>query len=279
MSRVLSYISDIRQELADPKQERWSDNRLLSLLSDAQTELAHELRCLISRVSISVIAGIREYTLPDDADTLLRVYSTDGQIEKCSHYDMDMQNPTWEAATGQKVERVIYDLLTPNRIILYPTPAQDDSVAAYTFEDGDGGLFVGSERLGVVTSIDNYTFNRPFGVVTNLFEPGITEVFNSPFGVVSDIRNITTNLVVQYARRPKPLTSMYSTLELSEAFKLAMVHLTCFRALSADIDAKSAQLASTHFNLYNVQLKRLQGNASMNQTRGNTGRTIHRDVL
>lgn len=279
MSRVLNYIADIRQELADPKVERWSNSRLLSLLSDAQTEIAHELRCLVSKISLSVIEGVREYKLPDDADILLRIYSTNGQIEKSSHYDMDVIDPTWETKTGKTVERVIYDLLTPNRLLLYPIPTTDDSAVQYTFEAADDTLFVGSERLGVVTSIDNYTFNSNLGEVTNLYQPGITTVFESQFGVVTDIRVITNTIVVQYARRPKALTSFDTELELTESCKLAMVHLTCFRALSADIDAKSAQLANTHFNLYNAQLNRLKNNAAASQTKGNTGRTVRREVL
>lgn len=279
MSRVQDYINDIRHELADPKRERWSDNRLLSLLSDAQTEIAHELRCLISRVSVAVIAGVRECTLPENADILLRVYSTNGPIEKVSHYDMDAQHPTWEFDTGSTVQKVVYDLLTPNKIILYPVPTTDGAANAYTFESGDGGAYVGSNRLGVVTGIDNYTFGSQLGEVTNLFQPGFDEVFVSQYGVVTDIREILSTLTVQYSRRPAVLTSLSSSLELSESFKLALVHLSCFRALNADLDTKSAALAQTHYSLYNAQMKRLQTNSAASQAKGDTARVVRREVL
>lgn len=279
MSRVKRYIDDIRAELADPRKERWSDSRLLSLLSDAQAELAHELRVLVSRVSLSVIEGVREYTLPDNADILLRVYTPDGPIEKVSHYEMDSKYPTWEFATGPSTEKVVYDLLTPNKIILYPIPSQDGDAANYIFTAGEQGAYVGSEYFGVVTSIDNYTFNDNLGEITDLFQPGFNEVFNQPYGVVTNISQVVNTLVVQYSRRPAVLTSLNSELELSESFKLALVHLTCFRALSADLDTKSGQLANTHFQLYNNQLSRLRSNAAANQTKGNTAREISRKII
>lgn len=279
MSRVEDYINDIRHELADPKKERWSDSRLLSLLSDAQTEIAHELRCLVSKVQLSIIAGVSEYTLPDNADILLRVYSTNGPIEKLSHYEMDVLNPTWEFDTGPSVEKIVYDLLTPNKLVVYPKPTQDGAADAYTFEAGDETAYVGSERLGVVTSIDNYTFGSQFGEVTNTFQPGFNEVFSSQFGVITDIRELIATILVQYSRRPAKLINMNSSLELTESCKLAMVHLTCFRALSADIDTKSAQLASTHFSLYNAQMSRLKNNAAASQSKGDTSRSIRREVF
>ena len=279
MTRVRRYIDDIRAELADPRKERWSDSRLLSLLSDAQAELAHELSVLVSRVTLSVVEGVREYALPDNADILLRVYTPDGPIEKVSHFEMDAQYPTWEFTTGPTIERVVYDLLTPNKIILYPIPSQDGATAPYVFEAGDNEAYVGSEYFGVVTNIDNYTFNTNFGEITDLFQPGFQESFNQQFGVVTDINQVIDSLVVQYARRPAVLTSLNSELELSESFKLALIHLSCFRALSADLDTKSAQLANTHFQLYNNQLMRLRSNAATNQTRGNNAREITRKVF
>jgi len=279
MSRVKRYIDDIRAELADPRKERWSDSRLLSLLSDSQAELAHELRVLVSRISLPIIQGVREYTLPSDADILLRAYSPDGPVDKVSHYEMDAKDPTWEFDTGPKVEKVIYDLLTPNKIILYPTPNQDGESLQYNFSAGDEEAYVGSEYFGVVTSIDNYTFNTNLGEITDLFQPGFEEVFSQPYGVITNISQVINNLVVQYSRRPAVLTSLNSDLELGESFKLALVHLTCFRAFSADLDTQSGRLASTHFQLYNNQLARLKNNAAANQSKGNTAREISRRVF
>lgn len=278
MSRVLDYLLNIRQELADPKGERWSNSRLLSLLSDSQTEIAHELRCLISKITIAVVEGTREYKLPDDTDILLRAYGENGPIEVLSHYEMDSVNCTWEHDTGPTVSKVIFDLLTPNRIILYPIPSKNSAGAQYTFTDGDES-FVGGERLGVVTAIDNYSFSSPFGVVTKLFEPGILESISSVYGVTTDISEIYSTLAIQYARRPAVLTSTNSIIELTESAKLAMVHLTCARALSADLDTKSAALASTHFSLYNAQMARLKNNASHNSAKGSTSRMVKREVF
>ena len=131
----------------------------------------------------------------------------------------------------------------------------------------------------MVTGIDNYTFGSQLGEVTDLFQPGYDEVFSSQYGVVTDIREILSTLTVQYSRRPLVLTSLNSSLELSESFKLALVHFSCFRALSADLDTKSSALAQTHYSLYNAQMKRLQSNSSASQSKGDTARVIRREVF
>ena len=277
MSRVSKLISDIRSELADPKEERWSDTRLLTLLSQAQTEIAVETRVIVARKTIPVVAGQREYFIDENTELLLRAYAERGDIEMLSHFEMDDYKADWETITGPTVERIVYDLLTPNRIIVYPIPELSAGSDVYTFEAGESNPFVGGELLGVVTGIDNYSFNSPYGVVTKLTQPGIEETFNSPFGVVTDISVSTGSLKLQYAKRPAELTNMNADLELSDSFRKAMLHLVCSNALTADIDAKANALADKHYQLYMVQLNRLKNNKAHNQVKGANARTIQRN--
>jgi hypothetical protein len=276
-SRVSKLLTDIRAELADPEKDRWSDSRLLTLLSQAQTEIALETRVLIARKTIPIIAGQREYILDDNVELLLRAYAESGDIEMASHFEMDEADAGWEYETGPAVKKVVYDLLTPNRIILYPIPTLSAGADVYTFEAGDSNTLVGAELLGVVTSIDNYSMNSAFGAVSNLVQPGIEESFNSPFGVVTSISESDGALKVQYAKRPAEITTVDSVIELSESFRKAMLHLVCSNALTADIDAKANALADKHYQLYLVQMSRLKNNKAHNQVKGANARTIKRD--
>ncbi len=275
--KASDLLTDIRAELADPTKERWSDSRLLVLLSQAQVEVASETRVLIKRISIPVIAGQREYNLDKDTELVLRVTNTQTPIELLSHYEMDALKTNWEQDTGPTVEKVVYDLLSPNKLILYPIPLQASDADVYTIEAGASNTFVGGELLGVVTSIDNYSMTSVFGVVADLVQPGIEEVFNSVLGVVTSISESSGTLQVQYAKRPAALASEDSELELSAAFYKALLHLTCFNALNADIDAKSSALADRHYSLYGGQLARLKNNKAHNQVKGNNARTIVRN--
>lgn len=275
-SRVSKLLVDIRAELADPTEERWSNARLLTLLSQAQTEIALETRVLIARVTLPIVAGQREYVLDSNTELVLRAYSERGDIEMLSHFEMDDYKATWESDTGPTVEKIVYDLLTPNRIILYPTPSLSTGADVYTFEAGESNPYIGGELLGVVTSIDNYSFTSTQGVVTNLSQPGITESFDSPFGVVTSISESSGTLKIQYAKRPAELTSIDTPLELSDSFRKAMLHLVCSNALTADIDAKANALADKHYQLYMVQLSRLKNNKAHNQVRGANARLITR---
>ncbi len=278
MSRVSKLLTDIRAELADPEKERWSDRRLLSLLSQAQTEIAHATRVLIARKAIPIIAGQSEYFIDDTADSLLRVLTPTGPVELLSHFEMDDYKPAWELDTGATVEKIVYDLLSPNRIIVYPTPVASSDATAYPFEAGNSIDFVGGERLGVVTSIGNYSLSAPLGAVTNIIEPGTETSFSSPFGVITSISESVGSLMLQYAKRPAELLNENSELELSESFRQAMLHLTVSMAFTADIDTKSDALANKHYQLYQVQLDRLKSNKAHNQVKGNNARTISRNI-
>lgn len=276
-SRVSRLLTDIRAELADPEKDRWSDSRLLTLLSQAQTEIALETRVLIARKAIPIVAGQREYFIDEDTEIVLRAYAESGDIEMVSHFEMDDADCLWEYETGPAVKKIVYDLLTPNRIILYPIPELSTGADIYTFEAGASNTFVGGELLGVVTNIDNYSLNSPFGVVANLVQPGVEESFSSPFGVVTSISESNSTLRIQYAKRPNELTSADSELELSDSFRKAMLHLVCSSALTADIDAKAAALADRHYQLYLVQMARLKNNKAHNQVKGANARVVRRD--
>jgi hypothetical protein len=277
MSRIAKLIKDIRSELADPDKSRWSDSRLITVLSQAQIDLAYATRVLIKRKVIPVVSGQSEYFIDEDAEVILRAYNEQGAIEFVSQFEMDDFKAGWESVYGPAVEKIVYDILTPNRIVLYPTPQLATGADVYTFEAGDSNNYVGGELLGVVSSIDNYSFTSPFGVVSKLSQPGVEDVFDTPFGLVTAISESTGTLKVQYAKRPAELTSMDSVLELSSSFDEALLRLSCSKALTADYDTKANALADKHYQLYLVQLNRLKSNKAHNQVKGNNARTIQRN--
>lgn len=277
MNRVEELLQEIRAELADPNNERWSQSRLLSLLSIAQTEIAHETRVLVSKTPLPIIAGKREYDLPADVDIILRVYGPEGPVETVSHFEMDTRNPLWETVTGPRLEAVVYDLLTPSKLIVYPIVNEDSQSELYPFTSG--GASVGYDRLGVVTGIGNYTFSAPIGTVVSLSEPGVTEAFNSYFGIVTDIAELMYTVTVQYSRIPAAITATNSPIELPLTFKAALFHLTCAKAFRGDLDTRSVQKSNEHTALYLAQLRRLQLNKATNSVKGANTRTIAREVF
>lgn len=274
MSRVATIINDVQARLADEREIHWTRTRLLFLLSQAQIKIAHETRVLTKRISLGVLKGVREYKLPDDVDQLLRAHGDSGSIEFRSHSEMDEREPSWEKRTGKTVEKLIYDMLTPARLIVYPIPAESDNAELYTFEAGDPTVMAGGELLGAVAGISGLSSSSPFGEVTDIYVPGTNTVFSSQFGVVTRIEDVVANLELQYSRRPVELLTEDAELELSQHYNLALTLLTCFYALDADHSAGSKQNADRYLAMYNDEMRVLKSNKAHNQTRG----TNHRDV-
>lgn len=66
-------IAAWRNIIAEPYQDRWSDSQALSFLSDAQRDMARELRCIEGRYGIQTIPNQGLYPLPETI-AILRVY-------------------------------------------------------------------------------------------------------------------------------------------------------------------------------------------------------------
>lgn len=167
MSRLDNLIRNIRYTLADPNADRWSNDRLLALIDEAQLDICQRAKVLRAKVSIPVIDGQAEYKLPDDVLLIDRVLLDNQAIELVSHNTLDNATEKWEVATGQVV-KCVYDKQNRANIRLYPTPAMG-SGADLTFSKGYSQVLSVTAALGEVatgTHLDN--FSQDFGVVTHV---------------------------------------------------------------------------------------------------------------
>jgi len=66
MTRIDNILTRARDTLADPFKERFSDERLLRLIDDAQKYLVLKAQSIRSKTTVPIIPGVSTYTLPDD---------------------------------------------------------------------------------------------------------------------------------------------------------------------------------------------------------------------
>ena len=199
MGRVSDILTRARDSLADPKKERWSDDRLLRLLDEAQKDFARQSQLLKGYVTIPVVPYTAVYSLPEDCWRITRAHYAERALQLVSHQAMDIHDQDWYTRQGSTIEALVFDQRNDSVIRCYPIP--DDSAVEYnyTFEQSDTPEYSGSGRFGVVTSIDDYTFDSLYGVTTGLFDPQIsTESFDSIYGVVTDIGETSGNIAIFY---------------------------------------------------------------------------------
>lgn len=223
MNRVHTILDKARDSLADPNKERWSDEKLLRLLSDGQKDIARQTMLLKGEVDIPLAVGQAVYDLPEDLWLITRATYNGEVIDMFSYADMDRKDQGWFARTGARVTALVYDKRNLHKLRLWPTPdatiAGDDYIQkneGYVGKTMDSatGVYAGynadqaNQLQGILTSFKNIaptTFNSPYGIVTNLIAGDMTASYHPdymgavmsidgvpatpPYGVVTDLED------------------------------------------------------------------------------------------
>lgn len=202
-TRIQNILTRARDTLADPDGERWSDSRLLRLVSEAQEDIAKQSRLLKGQVTLSMEVGVHTYDLPEDVwlitratfeDCVIQLFSYDNFDEQARkdilgdyqyhHYERhtgyNVGNPNyrldcWELETGPRIEALIYDRRNMQEIRVWPTPNEDISENDYTFQNA-----------GYLDPVI-YESDTPFGVWTDTVSP---DAFAEILGVTTDAQAI-----------------------------------------------------------------------------------------
>lgn len=202
MSRLENLITNIRYSLADHNGDRWSTERLLALIDEAQLDICQRAKVLRGKVSIPVIDGKAEYKLPDDVLLLDRVLLDNQAIELVSHNTLDTNTMNWEDSTG-RVVKCVYDKQNRANIRLYPIPEMG-SGADLTFTKAYSKEMSVTTSLGeIVTGVELDQQDKDFGVVTGIssivqqYEGDTPSLNVIPYIMLGDF-GVTNNILYDY---------------------------------------------------------------------------------
>ena len=266
-TRVADIITRARDTLADPKKERWSDDRLLRLLDEAQKDFARQTSLLKGYANIPLIPFTATYSLPEDCWRITRAHYAERNLRLVSHEAMDAFDEDWYTRQGSTIETLVFDQRNDNVIRCYPIPDDSSVEYNYTFEQSDTPEYAGAGRFGVVTEFADYTFDGVFGVTTGLFDPAIsTESFDSPYGVLTDVGESTGNIAIFYIRDPQRIKYMTDELEISSRWDIALKHYIVGHAFLDDLDTQYQQRGSTSLSLYDRELNLAQRTSRSDST-------------
>lgn len=270
---ISSILSLVRDRLADPQEQRWSNDRLLRLLDSAQKDFARQTECFKGTAEIPLEVNKAVYPLPADCWKITRAHYADKNIQLYSYEHMDTLDSSWYVRTGSVIQAVVFDKRNEGEVRFYPI--MDESILSnvYTFENLDNTDYAG-ESLGVVTAIDNFTFTSPFGVVTDMFSVDIEQTeFNSTLGVVTDIAEADGNVTIFYIRDPKTITASSDTLEIGLRWETAMENYIVGNCFLDDLDTQYQARGAAALQLYDRELQVAKRAFSRDSTRSNQYQT------
>jgi len=295
MTRINNILVKARDTLADPDKERWTDERLIRLVDEAQKDISRHSKILKDQVDIPVAEGQHTYDLPSDVWLITRAAFDACVIPFYSHEKLDFQDfisgssdrsnysygnnavannfTCWEVIEGPRVSALVFDRRNLDEIRVFPIPSEDISTVTYTFENAGPTLFAGDERMGVVTAITDYTADSIYGCVTGLFDPEVKENFLSTYGIVTDIRETTSNVHLWYIRESKEITSIDDELEISGTFDAAIRYYVIAHAFLDDIDTGFRERGASFMDMYSRELGLIQDTSANDGIRASHNRT------
>lgn len=250
MSRTQTILDNARGSLADPHKERWSDDRLLALLSKAQIHFATESRLFVSKHAINIQLNNPDYQLPEDAFLLVRAVGPNGRIPLISSYSLDKKDPDWQTKTGTEIQYLVYDIQSPNKFRLYPIITEQPQAAPYTF-------------------------NSVFGVTVE-FDSLECAVVSDVYGVVSDT---DVYLHVQYIKIPTRLTLVTDELLVPRVYDDILEHYVVGHAFRDDLDTQNRSLGAEHMQLYYTGLETAKRAHTVDSVEGEKTDEIYRRVF
>lgn len=127
-TRIQKILRLVRDSVADPNQERWTDERLIRILNEGQKDIARQTRILKGEIGLTLVTGQPVYELPEDLWLVTRIAFDNKVLPLMSFDEMDDCNLCWYTDTGNRVEAMVYDKRDIHRIRAYPIP--DDQVAS-----------------------------------------------------------------------------------------------------------------------------------------------------
>lgn len=206
-TRIEKVLERVRDTLADPSAQRWSDARLLRILDEGQKDIAQHTRILKGTTELPLAVGQREYELPSEVYLITRATFDGAEIELATHDQMDEQarkdvlsdrrntpierhtgynfqaynNTDWEGDDGSTIKYVIYDRRELDDIIVYPIPNEDMFDYTYSFSNS-----------GYIDDV-TYVADTPYGVLTDVESPdqiddlyGVTTAASSIDYIIND---------------------------------------------------------------------------------------------
>ncbi|UOF80211.1 hypothetical protein [Caudoviricetes sp.] len=267
-TRIEDIIIRARDTLADPTASRYSDERLLRLVSEGQQDLIKQTRLMRNTYALVQEVNKAIYTLPDDVWIPTRASYQGSKLPFRSYEQMDndpLISSDWLDHTGSTPLYIIYDRVNTHQFRIYPIPDAGIADSSYVFLGGDPS-FSGGQELGVATAITDYSFNSIYGILTTLFDPFFETRYSSPYGVITDLLEVTNPITFNYYQTASNLTTAGDDLIIPSTYDIALKFYVIWHALTDDIDTQDVALGARFEGFYLRELKVIKDCTALNHT-------------
>ena len=247
MNRTQRVLQRARYSLSDPNKTRWTDEHLLTLLSEGQRDMATRALLLKKTIYIPLIAGKAVYTLPTDYINLEAAWvSSKGSrylLDYMAYRDLSKRVRNWQSVSGQP-QYIVTELDNRLDITLYPMPKDINTRASIERDN----------IVGVITDSNGVKLDNPYGTITSFNDPGVEQP--DPYGIVTGMQKVVDELELLYYYTPDYLKSDDEELVLPDTVDQGLQHYVVGMALRDDKDTMNRSIGMEELNLYSLEVKR-----------------------
>lgn len=229
---VYDLLKKVRFTLSDSTAERWTDERLISLINDCIAAITRKTILFTSTTYIKLVNNQANYDISDIAFRLLRIEYEKKPIDMISHSDMDRVNSTWQTDTGPKIKKAIVDKQREGQFKLYPILDNTD----------------------VLLNNNNVNYSGYYGIITGITYSEIPLVLSDDFGDISPV--VADGYIkVFYIKKYPKLTDVNDTIEISSVAEEIVQHYVIGMAFRDNQDTQSRALSKEELDMYEAQLE------------------------
>ena len=201
---------------------------------------------------MTAVSGQQAYSLPDLVERPFRVVYDGYALFHETTTALDYTAEEWTARTGTP-ERWMQDRQGDRKLRIWPAPSTDGAGAVFSQNNIassdttiENGTVIDIDDSG---GTDTFTFNQDIGRATAIEATDTAFVFNSEYGRVIDMEWGGDDIEVWAKERPLPLDEDRDEPRLPEWTQMAVVYRAAARALRADKESRSLELAAIYDEL------------------------------
>ena len=183
---ALDIISQARERLGDKNEQRWSNDRMLAIVSQGQTDICIETGYLRKQTRLPLSTTSTSYPLPVDCDTVKRIEYKGDLLPFHTRSDQDISR------VNTKSDFTAYKSnLNVDRVEIQPTLPELTLHIKYVKGDTSDDTITVTPLFGVVTSSDNASaiIGSDFGAITYITNDLDDNAISDGYGEIAGNEN------------------------------------------------------------------------------------------
>ena len=217
-------LKSARYMLSDTGMNRWTDERLLSLLNDGLRDIAKTTILFTRNVFLGISNEVVDYDL---SSTVIKIHRIEWLGEPLPFYSFEEMDKKygkgWQSVTGTEPLAIVYNLQNSGCFKIYPIVSNAQN--------------------------DHMVFSQTYGIITYITYSDIEFLLEDDFGDLGELEE-TGYLKIFYTRKHPKVTDVNTEIELDDLTLEPLAHYIAGRALRDNTDVQNRTVGNEEINFY-----------------------------